>query len=74
MSTTLYAVTFDCTHAAELARFWAEVLERPVDDGANDESASIGLQDPPGRRPRWMFLKVPEGKTAKNRVIKVLGQ
>jgi hypothetical protein len=68
MSITLCAVTFRHTHAAKLASFWAEVLERPVDDGASDEFAAIALQDPPGRRPHWMFLKVPEGKAAKNRV------
>jgi hypothetical protein len=68
MSSALCAVTFRCTHAAKLASFWAEVLERPVDDGASDEFAAIGLQDPPGRRPHWMFLKVPQGKAARNRV------
>jgi hypothetical protein len=68
MSSTLCAVTFRCIHAAKLASFWAEVLERPVDDGASDEFAAIALQNPPGGRPHWMFLKVPEGKAAKNRV------
>jgi hypothetical protein len=33
--------------AVKLARFWAEVLERPVDDGAAGEFAAIGLQDQP---------------------------
>ena len=48
--------------------FCAEVFERPVDDGATEGFAAIGLQDPPDRRPHWMFVNVPEGKTAKNRV------
>ena len=68
MSSALYAVTFDCVDAAKLASFWAEVLERSVDDGASDAFAAIGLQDPPEGRPHWMFIKVPEGKTAKNRM------
>jgi hypothetical protein len=68
VSTTLHAVTFDCADAAKLACFWAEVLERPVDDGATGEFAAIGLQDQPDRLPHWIFTKVPEGKTSKNRV------
>jgi hypothetical protein len=68
MSVSLYAVTMDCADAAELAGFWAEALGRPVDDGATGDFAAIGLADPPERRPHWMFVKVPEGKAAKNRV------
>ena len=67
MSVNLYAVVLDSTDAARLAAFWADVLERPVDDGATEDFAAIGLQNPPERRPHWMFVKVPEGKTAKNR-------
>ena len=64
----LYAVTFDCSNATELATFWSTVLERSVNEGATAEFASIGLQDPPELGPHWMFIKVPEGKAAKNRV------
>jgi predicted enzyme related to lactoylglutathione lyase len=65
MSVSLYAVTFDCADAAELARFWSAVLERPVDEGASPDVASIALGD---QQPHWYFMKVPEGKTVKNRV------
>jgi hypothetical protein len=69
MSNALFAVTFDCADAAKLAGFWAEVLERRVDDGATDGFAAIGMQDSPDHhRPAWIFVKVPEGKTAKNRM------
>ena len=68
MTTTLYAVTLDCSNAVTLAEFWARVLERSVDEGATEKFAAIGLQDPPDRRPHWMFIKVPEGKSAKNRM------
>jgi predicted enzyme related to lactoylglutathione lyase len=68
MTTTLYAVTFDCGDAAALAGFWAGVLGRSVDDGATPEFASIGLESPASSRPHWMFVQVPEGKTAKNRM------
>jgi hypothetical protein len=68
MSANLYAVTFDCADAALLAAFWAEVPGRSVDDGATAEFAAIGLARPAQNPPHWMFLQVPEGKTAKNRM------
>ena len=68
MSASLYAVTFDCADAAALAAFWADVLGRSVDSGATAEFATIGLQDPPYTRPHWLFIQVPEVKTAKNRM------
>jgi hypothetical protein len=68
VTVTLYAVTLDCSDAARLADFWAGALKRPVDAGATEEFASIGLGDPPDRRPHWMFAKVSERKTVKNRV------
>jgi len=67
VSVNLYAVTFDCADAAELAAFWSAVLDRAVDDGATEAFAAIGLQDPPDGRPHWMFVHVPEAKAAKNR-------
>lgn len=68
MSTALYALTFDCTDAASLAAFWAEVLGRLVDEGATEEFAAIGLGGPSEQGPNWMFVKVPEAKAAKNRM------
>jgi predicted enzyme related to lactoylglutathione lyase len=65
VSVNLYAVTFDCGDAAGLASFWSAVLDRPVDEGASADGASIALGD---RQPHWNFMKVPEGKTVKNRV------
>jgi predicted enzyme related to lactoylglutathione lyase len=65
MSVSLYAVTFDCSDAAELAGFWSAVLERPVDEGASTDVASISLGE---NLPHWYFMKVPEGRMAKNRV------
>ena len=62
MTTTLYAVTVDCADAAALAAFWSEVLELPVDDGADAAYACITAT------PRWMFIKVPEKKQGKNRL------
>lgn len=68
MTVSLQHVTFDCANAAELAGFWSAVLDHPVDDGASEYFATIGLHGPAPLRPAWMFIMVPEGKTAKNRM------
>ena len=62
MSSTLAHVTFDCADAAALAGFWAGVLEQPVNDGASPGFAVIGGS------PGWMFIRVPEPKSTKNRM------
>ncbi len=74
-------ITFDAGDPVALATFWAAALEYPPPDVAEmrqhvraagepedklDNWAVIG--DPKGEGPRVFFQKVPEGKTAKNRV------
>lgn len=59
MSVTLYAVVFDCADAAKLAGFWAEVLGRPVDDGASEEYAMLGVGEGSGG-PGWMLSRYPK--------------
>jgi hypothetical protein len=49
-----------------VAGFWSAVLESPVDEGANAFFATI--DNHVDGKPSWFFLKVPEGKTGKNRV------
>lgn len=63
-----HATTFDAVDAAVLARFWSEALGRPLDPDASPYFASIGMGDDDTAAGRWMFIQVPEGKTAKNRV------
>ncbi|MFE6225739.1 VOC family protein [Streptomyces sp. NPDC057854] len=65
MSSLVRHVTVDCADAYALARFWAEVLDgtladddHPGDPEATVESAGASL----------LFIRVPEGKTVKNRV------
>ncbi|MCB1000271.1 MAG: VOC family protein [Acidimicrobiales bacterium] len=67
MTLTVGHITFDCHDAAALAGFWSAALGRPVDDGAQPFFASIGYPAAPGQ-PAWLFLGVPEGKSAKNRM------
>lgn len=76
MTVSLAHVTFDCANAAQLASFWSAALGRPVDEGASIHFASIGYPGyleapgarPPTEGPAWLFVQVPEGKSAKNRM------
>ncbi|MEW2412904.1 VOC family protein [Streptomyces sp. NPDC046866] len=78
-----FQVTFDCAEPERVARFWCEVLGYVVPPppkgfatwGDYDRSlpperqgASFACVDPSGVGPRLLFLRVPEGKTVKNRV------
>jgi predicted enzyme related to lactoylglutathione lyase len=69
---TLLSITFDCADPPSLAAFWAAVQEREVGEGANESYAMLPGSPAEGR-PNWMFIKVPEGKAAKNRVHPDLG-
>ncbi|MGE3590286.1 MAG: VOC family protein, partial [Ilumatobacteraceae bacterium] len=64
---SLAHITFDCHDAAKLAGFWSAAIGRPVDDGAAPFFSSIGFPAEPGQQ-AWLFLQVPEGKSAKNRM------
>lgn len=68
MTVTVHAFVFDCTNASRLANFWAKALGRAVDPGATADFASIGVEGATGPSPSWMFVKVPETKTVKNRL------
>jgi Glyoxalase-like domain len=78
MTVTIATVTIDCADALAVGRFWSAALGRPLDPDASSEFAAIGFA---GRRdtegwaevdrendPSWMFVAVPEGKVAKNRM------
>lgn len=62
------AVTFDSRHAADLAAFWGEVLQRPVDPDANQYMATVGRTGDDPLHPGLMFLQVPEDRAGKNRI------
>jgi predicted enzyme related to lactoylglutathione lyase len=68
VSISVLAISFDAHNAAQLAQFWAEALQRTVNDGATEDSASIAADTDGRLGPLLMFHKVPEGKTVKNRV------
>jgi len=69
MALSIAHISFDCDDAATLARFWAAALARSVDTSQPEPSeqfARIGGTEPDV--PAMLFSKVPEGRTAKNRV------
>ncbi|WP_328606955.1 VOC family protein [Amycolatopsis sp. NBC_00345] len=67
MSNSVLGLSIDCADAAGLARFWADVLGRPVSPQPTAEFAAIAASEPkPG--PPLAFHQVPEAKTVKNRL------
>lgn len=59
-------VAIDSVDPAALSRFWAGVLGYThIDDDDPDE---IFIVSSDGRGPRLLFLRVPEGKSIKNRL------
>jgi hypothetical protein len=61
-----------------LATFWAQALGYVLEPGYDDDDDDgASIVDPDGVGPAIGFLRVPEGKTAKNRVhvdIRVAGE
>jgi catechol 2,3-dioxygenase-like lactoylglutathione lyase family enzyme len=82
MASKLGNITFDCGDPTALATFWADVFGYPhpewpedlrkelLDGGLNEEDLAnkSAIEDPTGVGPRLFFQRVPEGKTAKNRM------
>jgi len=67
MTTSVIGLSIDCADPVALSGFWSAALGRPVNPGANAESAAIDATDP-ASGPRLTFHKVPEPKTIKNRL------
>ena len=62
MARSFFTVVFDADDPQRAGRFWAAALERELIEGDPGEWATL-----PGD-PRLDFMKVPEGKIAKNRM------
>jgi hypothetical protein len=65
--TTHWTLGCDAADPIRLAAFWGLALGY-VDEPGYDFEDGASLVDPDGVRPAIGFLKVPEGKTAKNRI------
>ena len=75
MTVKLAAVTVDCEDALTVGRFWSAALGRPLDPNPSSDFAAIGMTDHRdvqgcrlGGHPTWLFAKVREPKSAKNRM------
>ncbi|MEU1195976.1 VOC family protein [Streptomyces sp. NPDC005813] len=68
LNPTIRTITFDCTgDPYDLGLFWSELLGRPLADDDKPGDPEAVIQDPSGG-PALLFVRVPEGKTAKNRI------
>ncbi|GAB3677193.1 VOC family protein [Angustibacter aerolatus] len=65
--TTHWTLGCDAADPHRLAAFWALALGYVAEPGYDDPDGA-SVVDPAGRLPAIGFLRVPEGKTAKNRV------
>jgi hypothetical protein len=60
----LINITFDAVDPGQLAAFWAAVTGRQLAESTPDVALLTSATEPV----RLLFLKVPEGKTSKNRL------
>jgi hypothetical protein len=73
---THWTLGCDAADPQRLATFWAIALAYVAEPGYDDPDGA-SIVDPDGVRPAIGFLRVPEGKTAKNRMhidIRVSGE
>ncbi|MET9182549.1 VOC family protein [Kitasatospora aureofaciens] len=65
MASLVRHVTIDCADPHALAAFWAQALDGTVgeDDNPGDEEAVVNSEGA-----SLLFIRVPEGKSVKNRV------
>jgi hypothetical protein len=65
MVSFIKSATFDCHEPMRVAAFWAAALGSNVDEDSTEERAWV---EPAGwGGPSLWFVRVPEGKSAKNR-------
>jgi predicted enzyme related to lactoylglutathione lyase len=63
----IHEITFDARDPHALAAFWGALLEREIRPGDMPQDDSVLVVPTPGQ-PGLLFLRVPEEKTAKNRI------
>ena len=65
---TIHNITFDCTgDPYDLGLFWSALFGRPLADEDKPGDPEAVIKDPDGG-PTLLFIRVPEGKTVKNRI------
>jgi len=70
MTSAIRSITFDAHDAYTLSLFWTQVLEGYAEDpeDPNFPDDPMAMLKGPAGEPSLLFIPVPEGKTAKNRV------
>ena len=66
MATVIKAVSFDAADALALVTFWAAVFGSDVDEDSSPDKAFVEAAGWGG--PNIWFIRVPEAKSAKNRM------
>lgn len=66
MTTVIKSVSFDAADALALATFWASVFGSDVDEDSTSDKAFVEAAGWGG--PNIWFARVPEAKSAKNRI------
>lgn len=66
MAVFIKSVTFDCGDALVVGRFWAAALHTELEDDSTSDKAFV--EAPGWGGPNMWFVRVPEPKTAKNRM------
>ncbi|MER5929138.1 VOC family protein [Streptomyces sp. NPDC002054] len=61
-------ITFDALEPYAVARFWAAVTGYAMESSAKEGDEDVLLEPGQPGVPGLLFIRVPEGKTAKNRV------
>jgi hypothetical protein len=62
----IQAITIDAANPYEIAGWWSKAMGVPVEEGAKPEDDEVAVQIE--RDPYLLFIRVPEGKTVKNRL------
>jgi predicted enzyme related to lactoylglutathione lyase len=68
LSVSILNVTFDCSDAGSVARFWSEVTTWPYTKVETPGNPYWVVGPPAPGAVRFVFVNVPEVKTVKNRV------
>jgi predicted enzyme related to lactoylglutathione lyase len=67
VSLRIDSLLVDCADASRIATFWSAALGWKL-TGVSEDQSDAELVEPTNPRRRILFQKVPEGKTAKNRL------
>ena len=68
MATGIENLSVDCDEPWALAQFWSALLGWPVDDDNSADDNEVGVSPPEAGQVPLLFIKVPEGKSGKNRL------